>query len=149
MSGINLNDWAGLFFAGVAMSVALYGLSCAQTIFYYKEYPEDSLLLKLLVGFVWILDSARTIMDVSSLWFWIVQNHTQFSQLIIIPGEFAAEFFFCKICDRCSTMLLHTYYMEIIGRQCYTATLVALGSGASLSDIRCWSRTSSSDGQKQ
>lgn len=45
---------------GSFFSLILYGVSCVQTFFYFQTYPNDSLWLKCLVAFLWILESAHS-----------------------------------------------------------------------------------------
>ncbi|KZT04148.1 uncharacterized protein LAESUDRAFT_786045 [Laetiporus sulphureus 93-53] len=51
MTGLNLhlNSSMGCFFIGILLSIILYGLTCAQVLYYIWEYPIDSRRIRLLV----------------------------------------------------------------------------------------------------
>ncbi|TFY60144.1 hypothetical protein EVJ58_g5332 [Rhodofomes roseus] len=53
MTGLNihLDGSVGCFFAGILLSGVLYGCTCAQVLYYIKEYPKDSKGLKLLAQY--------------------------------------------------------------------------------------------------
>lgn len=97
MSAFNLNYWVGLLFSGIALSTLLYGVSCAQMLYYFKHYPRDSRLMKGYILLLWVLDTTRTCVDTASLWFWLIQNHAQASGLVVIPVPFAMDFSFSKL----------------------------------------------------
>lgn len=64
MSGLDLNYWIGLVLSSVMFSIFFYGISIAQTLYYFRHYPEDSRLLKAYVLGLLLLDFGRTVLDV-------------------------------------------------------------------------------------
>ncbi|KAH9829456.1 uncharacterized protein C8Q71DRAFT_790287 [Rhodofomes roseus] len=70
-----LNDTLGCMFIGISLALVLYGLSMAQTQFYFHRYTSDRLSLKALVAFLWLLDTARTSCGLHFLWVCVVENH--------------------------------------------------------------------------
>ncbi|TFY53854.1 hypothetical protein EVJ58_g9208 [Rhodofomes roseus] len=119
MVGVNLhlNDTMGCTFIGVLFALGLYGASCAQTIFYYHEYPKDHIRLKALtVRWLYsgvyaspngtaipsdlrnrLLDTASTILDICFLWYWLITYHSDTGGLSVLPDAFTAEFFLASL----------------------------------------------------
>ncbi|KZT73334.1 hypothetical protein DAEQUDRAFT_721935 [Daedalea quercina L-15889] len=109
---LNLNATLGCTFIGILVEVLLYGFSCAQTQFYYHEYWTDKILIKALVAFLWILDTARTILDILYMWHYIVTNHANSSALESIPPTFTAEFFLSSV----TVLVVQLYFIRAIYR---------------------------------
>lgn len=97
MSGFDLNYWIGFFLSAVIFSIFFYGISIAQTLYYYRHYPEDSRLLKAYVLGLLMLDFGRTVLDVAIIWFWTIEHHGDVGFLLICPPSFATEFLFSKL----------------------------------------------------
>lgn len=108
----DINDWAGFYFVGVVLSAFFFGVSCAQAIFYYKEYPDDSVFLRSFVGILWAIDTGRTMMDVATLWYWAVQYHGNTTELTVISRAFTAEFFLAKVV----IVIVQCYFIYVIWR---------------------------------
>ncbi|KAI0943102.1 hypothetical protein AcV7_002339 [Taiwanofungus camphoratus] len=53
----------------------LYGFTCAQTVFYLRNYHSDGKILKVLVLVFWCIDTSRTILDAQSMWFSLIEDH--------------------------------------------------------------------------
>lgn len=49
---------------GSLIGMALYGVTCLQTVFYYRAYPGDRLNLRVLVCLVWVLETAHACMSI-------------------------------------------------------------------------------------
>ncbi|EED79804.1 predicted protein [Postia placenta Mad-698-R] len=58
------------------IDAALYGLSCAQVIYYAAAYPKDKLLLKGLVAILWLLDTAAAVVDAMIVWHYTIKTKT-------------------------------------------------------------------------
>ncbi|PCH39904.1 hypothetical protein WOLCODRAFT_16187 [Wolfiporia cocos MD-104 SS10] len=43
---LDANSSSGCTFIGISVAIFLYGISCAQTAYYFKAYPKDSLALR-------------------------------------------------------------------------------------------------------
>ncbi|KAH9936972.1 uncharacterized protein B0H18DRAFT_182832 [Fomitopsis serialis] len=114
MVGVNLhlNDTMGCTFIGVFFSLALYGASCAQTIFYFYEYPADKMRVKSLVTILWVLDTARTILDICYLWYWLIAHHADVTGLSVLPDTFTAEFFISAL----TVFIVQCYFISTIWR---------------------------------
>ncbi|KAI0933758.1 hypothetical protein AcV5_005824 [Taiwanofungus camphoratus] len=123
---LHLNDSMGCFFIGVFFSVAFYGTTCAQLIYYATEYPNDRWYLKCLVAFVWLLDTSSTILSVQIIWYYLVQGHANVITLTILPNTFVAEYAVAAI----AVLLVQCYYMHniwrLLGNRWYKAPLTAV-----------------------
>ncbi|KAH9928743.1 uncharacterized protein B0H18DRAFT_1000425 [Fomitopsis serialis] len=114
MTGLNihLDGSVGCFFAGILFSGILYGCTCAQVLYYIKEYPKDSRVLKLFVAFVWVLDTATTIANSQVLWYYTVSNHQNPAALDYAPRSFRAQYSLSAI----SVFVVQCHYLSTIWR---------------------------------
>ncbi|KAG9308334.1 hypothetical protein JVU11DRAFT_12098 [Chiua virens] len=71
-SAINLSDSWGSTLAAVFVSLVLYGVSILQTFLYYERYTKDTIILKLLVAWVFVLDTIHTILISTGVWQYFV-----------------------------------------------------------------------------
>ncbi|KAG6380232.1 hypothetical protein JVT61DRAFT_8324 [Boletus reticuloceps] len=71
-SGIDLSDSWGSTLAAVFVSLVFYGVSILQTFLYYERYTEDSIILKLLVAWVFVLDTLHTLLISAGVWQYFV-----------------------------------------------------------------------------
>ncbi|KAF8128631.1 hypothetical protein EV363DRAFT_1451620 [Boletus edulis] len=71
-SGIDLSNSWGSTLAAVFVSLILYGVSILQTFLYYERYTEDSIILKLLVAWVFVLDTLHTLLISAGVWQYFV-----------------------------------------------------------------------------
>ncbi|CAA7262231.1 unnamed protein product [Cyclocybe aegerita] len=72
-----LDNSFGAIFIGMVIAGGLWGITTAQTYWYYTTYPKDPLGWKLLVAVVWALDTVHQAL-ISSL-FWIAKAATRIS----------------------------------------------------------------------
>ncbi|KZP34747.1 hypothetical protein FIBSPDRAFT_915860 [Athelia psychrophila] len=70
----------GAVLIGVIVAAALWGVTCAQVMFYYKTFPRDRKLIKSLVAAVWISDTLHQILI----------SHTVYVYLVTFYGDFNA-----------------------------------------------------------
>ncbi|KAF8843434.1 hypothetical protein BDN67DRAFT_1008855 [Paxillus ammoniavirescens] len=59
-AGTNLGTTWGSTLAAVFVSLVFYGISILQTFIYYERYPKDTVILKSLVAFVFVLNTLHT-----------------------------------------------------------------------------------------
>ncbi|EED79793.1 predicted protein [Postia placenta Mad-698-R] len=71
---LGLNETLGPTLIGTIFALMLFGLSCAQVMYYVCEYPKDKLLLKGLVAILWLLDTGATIVDTVIVWHYTVTS---------------------------------------------------------------------------
>ncbi|KAJ7928743.1 hypothetical protein B0H13DRAFT_2652699 [Mycena leptocephala] len=78
-------------FIGFAVATTAYGISVLQCFRYYRNYPKDSLYLKLTVGTLWTLDTLSTILVAHALYTFFVLNFGDLAADGFIPWSFALE----------------------------------------------------------
>ncbi|KAL5494653.1 hypothetical protein ACEPAI_114 [Sanghuangporus weigelae] len=78
----------GSYFA-IVPTHSLYGLTAQQTFRYYRMYPNDSNSTKIMVGLVWLLDSAHSILICHTCYYYLVSNY--FSPLSLLDGVWSMQ----------------------------------------------------------
>ncbi|KAF9238061.1 hypothetical protein BU15DRAFT_75457 [Melanogaster broomeanus] len=71
-AGINLSTSWGSALAAVFVSLVFYGVSILQTFIYYERYSKDTVILKSLVAFVFVLDTLHTFLISAGVWQYFV-----------------------------------------------------------------------------
>ncbi|KZP14328.1 hypothetical protein FIBSPDRAFT_935836 [Athelia psychrophila] len=64
----------GAMLLGVIVTMMLYGITCCQTIRYYKNFPEDARRTKYLVGGTWFVDSVYQALLGYTAWYYLIQG---------------------------------------------------------------------------
>ncbi|KIJ60914.1 hypothetical protein HYDPIDRAFT_42983 [Hydnomerulius pinastri MD-312] len=72
---------------GALFSLMLYGVSCMQTFFYFQNYRNDFLVLKLMVTVLWVLESVQAGLIIGSLNYYLVDNYSNAEKLEYICWE--------------------------------------------------------------
>ncbi|KAJ7461323.1 hypothetical protein B0H11DRAFT_2285889 [Mycena galericulata] len=78
-------------FIGFAVATTAYGICVLQCYLYFRNYPKDSIFLKMTVGSLWTLDTLSTIMVAHSLYTYFVLNFGNLAADAFIPWSFALE----------------------------------------------------------
>ncbi|KAF8553337.1 hypothetical protein OG21DRAFT_1497745 [Imleria badia] len=78
---INFGPTLGALLIGIVLGAIFLGITCLQTAFYYRTYPQDTIFMKVLVGVLW-----KVVLDVSSLILW---THAGYTYLITNYGNLA------------------------------------------------------------
>ncbi|KAF9264543.1 hypothetical protein L218DRAFT_925860 [Marasmius fiardii PR-910] len=68
------NNTLGAAFLGCVGSGILFGITCLQGYLYYHRYPKDSLLHKIAVAALWVLDAIHLALTIHAVYFYLVQN---------------------------------------------------------------------------
>ncbi|EPT04367.1 hypothetical protein FOMPIDRAFT_1046236 [Fomitopsis schrenkii] len=102
-----LNQTVGCLFVGLLFELLFYGVSLAQTVYYYHEYPGDRIYIRALVAIVWTLDTARTGCDLQFLWALLVDSHANLAGLTQFTKPAIAEFFLAGLI----TLIVQCYYI--------------------------------------
>ncbi|KAI0727800.1 hypothetical protein C8Q72DRAFT_426410 [Fomitopsis betulina] len=102
-----LNQTVGYIFVGLAFELLFYGVSLAQTTYYYYEYPRDHFYIRALVAIVWTLDTVRTGCDLQFLWAYLVDSHANLAGMTKFTKPAIAEFFFAGLI----TLIVQLYYI--------------------------------------
>ncbi|KAI0809177.1 hypothetical protein BC629DRAFT_1096950 [Irpex lacteus] len=71
---VNIQNSFGVVLIGSAASTGLLGVTTLQAWFYFRSYPEDNLLTKLMVSVVWCIEFIRSSFLVRAAYFYLVLN---------------------------------------------------------------------------
>lgn len=89
---LNLNPSMGCFFIGILFSTILYGVTCAQAIYYCWQYRTDKWYIRVLVAYLWSMDTVITIVDIWILWDYIIHSHANPLALATLDTAFIVEY---------------------------------------------------------
>ncbi|PCH33724.1 hypothetical protein WOLCODRAFT_135281 [Wolfiporia cocos MD-104 SS10] len=113
MPSLNLNESLGCVFIGILLAIALYGVSLAQTMYYFRRYPKDSWALKGLVVLLWAIDTSRTAMAILLTWFYVVSGHGN----VLVLDQFPTTYFGSEFAlSTLSILVVQLYYVASIWR---------------------------------
>ncbi|KAJ3511445.1 hypothetical protein NLJ89_g4092 [Agrocybe chaxingu] len=65
----------GALLVGGLVAMALWGITCVQTYNYYMRANKDRIYLKLMVGFLWALDTFDSALNGHILYYYMVSNY--------------------------------------------------------------------------
>ncbi|KAJ7696076.1 hypothetical protein B0H17DRAFT_417550 [Mycena rosella] len=71
---VSLQSTFGSAFIGLVVSAILYGVTILQTYLYYRNYPEDSKILKWMVAILWIFDTVHLALCTVAVYWVLVLN---------------------------------------------------------------------------
>ncbi|KAF8645854.1 hypothetical protein AX16_007512 [Volvariella volvacea WC 439] len=71
----NLDTTLGAAFLGNTFAIALYGVTTLQTIVYIRNSHRDWLPFRLLIVFLWILDTLHSAFTTHGLYFYLITNY--------------------------------------------------------------------------
>ncbi|TCD59783.1 hypothetical protein EIP91_011472 [Steccherinum ochraceum] len=72
----------GALLIGWTFATLLYGLTCSQTVTYFRRYARDHLYLKATVVILWILETVHLVLLSTSLYHYLVRQHGRQSALV-------------------------------------------------------------------
>ncbi|KAF8132912.1 hypothetical protein EV363DRAFT_1326880 [Boletus edulis] len=72
----DLDITLGALLIGGLFAAAFWGLTSAQTYTYYRRYPSDSRALKMIVAFLWVLDTFDACLTSHIMYHYLVTNYT-------------------------------------------------------------------------
>ncbi|KAJ8463958.1 hypothetical protein ONZ51_g9912 [Trametes cubensis] len=77
LSQIQLGPTIGVTYLGVAISSAIYGVTCIQTFQYFRSpmRSSDATFLKLVVSVLWVLDSVHQALIISIPYHYLIINY--------------------------------------------------------------------------
>jgi len=85
-----LNNYL-ILFVGFVISTAMYGITVLQVLYYFRTYNKDSIALKLLTGFLFVLDSLTTILPSHAIYWWLILNFGNFEAGLVQPWTYLLE----------------------------------------------------------
>ncbi|PBK73334.1 hypothetical protein ARMSODRAFT_628808 [Armillaria solidipes] len=72
--GISLDNTLGVFAIGATLANILFGITCLQSVLYYKNYPNDEWFYKASVGLIWVLDAFDVAVTTHASYFYAIKN---------------------------------------------------------------------------
>ncbi|KAH7907171.1 hypothetical protein BJ138DRAFT_1093049 [Hygrophoropsis aurantiaca] len=78
---------------GTLTTMLLYGMICMQTFFYFQNYPDDRRGIKVLVGCIWILETAHTALSIHFIEFYLIMNFSDSTTLEYAVWSMPATYF--------------------------------------------------------
>ncbi|OBZ66939.1 hypothetical protein A0H81_13108 [Grifola frondosa] len=124
---LRLTDTLGSALIGVIFSMILYSCTCAQSVYYARKYPEDGWILKYIILFLWIIDTAIVVLDARCLYTYVIEYHANLIALLAIPVPLAAEY----MLGACSSLVVQCYFIHkiwyLLGSKWYKYPLTVSG----------------------
>ncbi|RDB26984.1 hypothetical protein Hypma_005046 [Hypsizygus marmoreus] len=124
---INFASVESPFLIGTMVSCALYGITCAQTVYYYRTYPVDHIYRKILVGILFLLETVHLMLvgEASHFFFVVCKVPEKLAGMFLIRTTFAASFAITVVLTSLvqgfyawrvwSVSNLHKFRMPIVG----------------------------------
>jgi len=81
----------GAMFIGVLLAGIMYGASCAQLWLYMSQFPDDSQPIKVIVVFVWVLDTVHQALVSHCVYTYIITHFAQVEYLDHVVWSLIAE----------------------------------------------------------
>ncbi|KAI5118380.1 hypothetical protein M0805_005845 [Coniferiporia weirii] len=78
------NTLMGALLVGCYFAVSLWGLISHQMYRYYRMYGDDSLITKIMVGVMWLLDTLHSILIMHTCYYYLVSNY--FNPFTLLNG---------------------------------------------------------------
>ncbi|KAL5482961.1 hypothetical protein ACEPAI_9556 [Sanghuangporus weigelae] len=85
-----LDNTMGVLYLGVT----LWGMSTVQMYYYYNNYPQDPVWIKLLVGTVWALDTTHQGLIIHSVYVYLITQYGNLTFLNVIVDTLLIEVLF-------------------------------------------------------
>ncbi|KAN0086265.1 hypothetical protein V8E55_007399 [Tylopilus felleus] len=88
---INFGPTLGALLVGVVLGSVFLGITCFQTVFYYRTYPKDTAFLKVLVGVLCVLDTLSLTFWTHAAYTYLITNYGNLSAASTLEWSVAAE----------------------------------------------------------
>ncbi|KAF9477701.1 hypothetical protein BDN70DRAFT_880887 [Pholiota conissans] len=92
-----LQPTLGALLIGILLSCILFGILTLQTYLYYMKFPEDRIQLKILVGFIWLLELAHCISIMHTIYDYAVIGYGDLQVFIRLPTSLSVAILFTAI----------------------------------------------------
>ncbi|KAG1790446.1 uncharacterized protein HD556DRAFT_729204 [Suillus plorans] len=103
---VDIHDTFGAGFIGGMVTAILYGITTLQTYLYYVYYPSDSNSVKVLVGFIWVLDTLHVSFMCHALYYYLVTSFGDPNNL----GTGVWSLFISLALNLCMAVLVQMYF---------------------------------------
>ncbi|KAG2139809.1 uncharacterized protein EDB93DRAFT_1330192 [Suillus bovinus] len=103
---VDIHDTFGAGFIGGMVTAILYGITTLQTYLYYVYYPTDPNNLKVLVAFIWVIDTLHISFMCHALYYYLVTSFGNPDNL----GTGVWSLFASLGLNLCMAVLVQTYF---------------------------------------
>ncbi|KAI0749391.1 hypothetical protein C8Q80DRAFT_1269277 [Daedaleopsis nitida] len=108
--GAELDLTFGVTFVGLVVTGCLFGVTTAQTGWYFTHYPQDRRLLKTLVTAVWLLDATHLGLYIATLFTYLVQKKALDFAVEALPWTSNVQL----LCNAFAIGLIQSFYASRI-----------------------------------
>jgi hypothetical protein len=112
---IDLPNTFGATLIGALASAMLYGLTTLQTYLYYVSYPKDAQGTKILVAFIWVLDTVHFAFISLTVYFYLVTNY--FNPAGLVDGHWSL--FLSVMVNSIIACVVQSFFIIRIFRLCH------------------------------
>jgi len=123
----NLNSSYGAIFLCSFISAALWGTTCTQTFTYFLNYPKDHTWIKLMVIWLWLMDTTHQALVVKAMFGIFVTRFGDVAALSIIPPDFVSEIIFTVLVSS-TAQLFFTYRLWLFSGKKWMFPLLVIPS---------------------
>ncbi|KAF9504827.1 hypothetical protein BS47DRAFT_1386147 [Hydnum rufescens UP504] len=102
---VDLHIVRGLF-SGSLLSTLLFGVLTIQTSSYYRAFPNDGRAVKLVVGFLCVVEAFQLVCSTQSLYRWVITNYYNPAALKHATWEFTIF----QISAVCASVTVQTFF---------------------------------------
>ncbi|KAF9506669.1 hypothetical protein BS47DRAFT_389140 [Hydnum rufescens UP504] len=110
-------------FIGNLLNALCFGVLTIQTSSYYRAFPNDGRPMKLVVGFLWILEAFQISCSTQSLYWWVVTNYHNPLALNRPTWEFSI-FHMGAVCASVTVQTFFVYRVYSLSANPYLGALV-------------------------
>ncbi|THU91690.1 hypothetical protein K435DRAFT_726946 [Dendrothele bispora CBS 962.96] len=83
LGAMDLNTTLGAVLVGGLVSIALWGMTCVQSYNFFMAKTKDGLALKLMVAFLWVLDTLDAVLTCHVLYYYCVSSFMDPLKIIV------------------------------------------------------------------
>ncbi|TFK79458.1 hypothetical protein K466DRAFT_606132 [Polyporus arcularius HHB13444] len=121
-----VDETMGALLVGVILSAIFWGVSCCQMYYYYSQYRDDALPLKVLVLAVWVTDSAHQGLISHSIYTYLVSDYGNPVAITLLNESIIVEVMF----NAMTGLLVQSFFVlrvwRLCGRKLYLVAPVVL-----------------------
>jgi len=124
---LKFDNTLGAILVGSFVSTFLYGLTCLQTFIYFQRYPRDRPSTKLLVSFLWSIDTLDVILTAHVCYSYLVTNFANPSAILFPTWSIKLHVLVTSISDfTVRSMFARRIYNLSHGNSLLTGGIIAL-----------------------
>ncbi|KAJ6572197.1 hypothetical protein B0H19DRAFT_1373060 [Mycena capillaripes] len=123
-TSLDLNTTIGALQIGALVSYVLFGVTTTQMYIYYSRFPEESLKLRALVGFVWVCELAHALCIGHALYVYTISDYTHSERLLgAAPKSSGTSTLFSGLIAAC-VQGFFSFRIYCLSKQLYISILI-------------------------